>query len=452
MSNTYYSLTFRTTCLDRKFGDKILNSDCPLTIGQKRTEDIVLPCSPDLLPETFATILPEPGKNRWCIVRRTDFYDIKINGEPLTYAKVLQDGDVITFHIAEKPVKLLFHICDDEHYSSGNGITYSKVRLTRKSLVAYSLLMLLLVSVVSLVPMYLRHLETFNSDDLFAMSSSVYQINVDSVMLQMHTPDDADGEYHTVDSRMPDESSYGTCFFTKDSLCVTARHCVEPWLAYEGWTGDENIKDLPTEVQWTIMSERSQEEDADTLYRVISHCSVMDGDSCICSFTSDQCKIDRSRDEIIHLGSQQLPWRAIFPLFNRRDVELGDFAFLKSQVRGDLTLAESKKVEAFAPSKDCRLVGYPKENTIRRTVQEGRILDALELGKGKEAEECIRLEVRGNDGDSGGPVIVKSKGHLYVVGILSKKDDHHDGIFFAVPITEITNYKENKDEAPRYRR
>lgn len=453
MNSRYYSLMFRTPCLEHKFGDKIKNADSPLNIGQKSTADVQLPCPNDFIPETYATILPDANQNHWYIVRRTDYYDIEVNGESLCYAKILQDGDIITCFTTDKPVKLLFHICNDEHYSADMGITYNKAGITKRAIALYSMLILIFVSLVSFLPIYLRHLESFNNNDAIVISKSVYQINVDSVMLQMHTPDDSVGVYHTIESRTPDEASYGTCFFTQDSLCVTARHCVEPWLAYEGWTGDENVKDLPIEVQWAIQSEQSIEEYADTLYRVVSYCSVMDGDSCIYSFTSDQCKIDRSRDDITHLGRQQLPWRVIFPMFSRRDVELGDFAFFKSQVRGDLTLAESKKIaEVFASNKDCRLVGYPKENTIRRTVQEGRILDALELGEDKDAEECIRLEVRGNDGDSGGPVIVKSKGHLYVVGILSKRDDHHDGIFFAVPITEITNYNENKDEAPRYRR
>lgn len=453
MNNCYYSLTFRTPCLDHKFDDRIKNADYPLTIGQKSTADIQLPCPKDLIPETFASILPDASQNCWYIVRGTDYYDIKVNDESLSFATILHDGDIITFDTSDKPVKLLFHVCDDEHYSSDSGITYNKVRITKKSIALYSVLMLALVSLISLIPLYLRHLETFNDDDASIISKSVYQINVESVMLQVHTPDDAEGVYRTIDSRTPDEASYGTCFFTQDSLCVTARHCVEPWLAYEGWTGDENVEELPIEVQWAIRSEQSIEEESDTLYRVVAYCSVMDGDSCIYSFTSDQCKMDRSRDDITHLGPRQLPWRVIFPMFSRRDIELGDFAFVKTSVRGELNLAKSKEMNRLlTPDKNCRLVGYPKENTIKRTTQDCHVLDGLEYDDAGKPNECIRLEVRGNDGDSGGPVIVKSKGHLYVVGILSKKDDHHDGIFFAVPSTEITNFTEKRDEAPRYRR
>lgn len=453
MNSRYYSLTFRTPCLDRKFGDKIKNADYPLNIGQKSTAEIQLPCPEDLIPETFATIMPKEGQTGWYIVRRTDYYDIKINGESLSYARVLQDGDILCFENKDRVIKLLFNVSDDGHYSADNGIIYNKVKITRRSLAIYSLLMLFVVILLSILPGYLRQLETFNDDDIATISKSVYQIDIDSVMLQMHTPADADGVYQTIESRMPDESSYGTCFFTKDSLCITARHCVEPWLAYEGWTGDEDITELPIEIQWAIKSEQSIEEEADTLYRVITFCSVMDGDSCIWQFTSDQCKIDRSRDEIAHLSPQQLPWRVIFPMFSRRDVELGDFAFLKCPVIGDMELVRPVDVkDMLVTTRECKLVGYPKENTIKRTTQQCRILDGIELGEDNTVQECIRLEVRGNDGDSGGPVIVKHNGSLYVIGILSKRDDHHDGIFFAVPTTEITNYTDQKDETPRYRR
>lgn len=453
MNNRYYSLTFRAAFGEYKFGNRILNADNPCVIGQRKSSDIVLPITDGILPEQFVVILPNENGNGWRIIRRTDYYDVRINNKSLHYVELLHDGDIISLY-DEGEYKFIFREHDDTKYDIGNGIQISKTGMSRKAIILWSIMLCFLVLVTSIgVPAIHSYRNDFNEKDIANIDKSVFRINVDSIMLQQCIVDEDFGEYRTVCCIAPDDPSYGTCFFTKDNLCVTARHCVEPWLAYEGWTGDEDLEELPTEVRWAIQAEQGIENQLDTLFRVVALCSVMDGDSCICSFTSDECCIDKSCDEIIHLGEQGLPWRAIFPIYNRMDVELGDYAFVKTSIRGTLELADKDNLkELLSPMQMARLTGFPLENTIKRTMQDAKIMDYAELDGDGRMDQCIRVEVKANEGNSGSPVIVKKYGKIKVVGIMSKKDDHHDGIFFAVPSIEILNFNPVANEEKRYRR
>lgn len=453
MNSRYYSLTFRTAFGEYKFGNRILNADNPCVIGQRKFSDVVLPISDGILPQQFVVILPNGNGKGWRIVRRTDYYDIRINGRSLHYAQVLHDGDIISIY-DEGEYKCIFREHDDTRYDIDSGIQISKTGVSRKAITLWGIMLCLLALVTSVgVPAIYRSMNEFNEKDVADIDKTVFRINVDSIMLQQCIVDEDFGEYHTVSTITPDEPSYGTCFFTKDSLCVTARHCVEPWLAYEGWTGNEKLNELPTEVRWAIQAEQSFENQSDTLFRVVALCSVMDGDSCIYSFTSDECSMDKSRDEIIHIEEQRLPWRAIFPIYNRMDIELGDYAFVKTSRNGTLELADKDNLKSLlSPMQTARVTGFPLENTIKRTIQEAKIMDYAELNDENRMEQCIRIEVKANGGNSGSPVIVKKNGKIKVVGIMSKKDDHHDGIFFAVPSIEILYFNPMANEEKRYRR
>ena len=215
------------------------------------------------------------------------------------------------------------------------------------------------------------------------------------------------------------------------------------------------MTDLPQEVYCSIIAEQSQLEQADTLYRVVSKCLVITSDSiCIDTLTSDQFSYNRSRDIISHMGMERLPWRVIYPLYHKKNVELGDFAFIKTKYAGKLALATKEYISGLKDKEesDVRIYGFPKKNHGNRCEHQKAV---LVLSESNLSKECIQLKVNGTSGYSGAPVIEKRDGKMLVVGVFSKIDDFDDSknTFYAVPASEISQYNPTKaNEKKQYRR
>ena len=446
----YYSLTIKNNCGNLHDGECFFNAIKPLTIGQHNSSNIVLPCADDQLPQNFCTIkVTEPGS--WILIKQTDFYPIVVNDKMQDCVCQLYDGDVISLN----GVSFVFHTHKDDNYSEAQGIIRNTSRQNQKQILLWccSLLAVLVISIG--YPMLKESRNSFTSSDDNAIRASLCKLEVEEVILQMHTPEDKEGEYIEVDSYLLDNKSVGTCFITTDSLIVTARHCVEPWLDFNNWEDNTTLTDLPQEVYWSIIAERSQLEQADTLYRVVSKCQVITIDSiCIGTFTSDQFSYNRSRDIITHMGTERLPWRVIYPLYHKREVELGDFAFIKTNHRGEMKLATKEYISEIKDKEESevRVYGFPKKiHGNRCEYQEA----SLVLTGSDISKECIQLKVNGTTGYSGAPVIEKRDGMMLVVGIFSKIDDFDDSknTFYAVPANEISQYNPTEaNEKKQYRR
>lgn len=446
----YYSLTAKNNYGNLHTGERFFNATKPLTIGQLNSSNIVLPCPEELLPQNFCTIKTTEA-NTWILIKQTDFYPVMVNDMLVDCVCQLSDGDVILMN----GVSFLFSVHDDDNYTEVQGIIRSTSRQNRKQIFIWCC-SLLAVLVISLgYPMLRESQNTFTSSDDEDVRASLCKIEIDEVILQMHTPEDKEGEYYDVDSYLLDKKSLGTCFITADSLIVTARHCVEPWLDFNDWGDNTSLTDLPQEVYWAIIAERSQLEQADTLYRVVSKCQIITSDSiCIDTFTSDLFSFNRSRDIISHMGKERLPWRIIYPLYNKKDVELGDFAFIKTKHKGKLTLATKDYISDVKDSEESevRIYGFPKKiHGNRCEYQEAE----LELRESDFTKECIQLKVNGTSGYSGAPVIDKRNGNMLVIGVFSKIDDFDDSknTFYAVPANEISQYNTiEANEKKQYRR
>lgn len=445
----YYCLTFRTTCGSYSVGSKIFNAENALFIGQQESADIRITCSATMLPQSFAVILPNSSNVSWRLVRQTDFYDVKVNGTIVDYACVLADGDEIEL-VCDTPLKLRFSLHDDAGYEAAHGIDYRK-----KSTYGYiAIAAIFLASLVAGVLAFTHNSDKFSPSDMTDMKQSVYMIRVTNILLQMHSSDMAAGTYETVEVKEPTTASHGTCFYTIDSLCVTARHCIEPWLTYN-WSELQDTTDIPLEVKWSLRAETSVLNQQDTIYRVVSSCEICDADSVIATCSSNDFNFNRSRDEIVRLWDEGYVWRNIYPLFNRKDVELGDFAFMKTDRAGNLNLAVINYKDPWAyNSVEKKIIGYPKTNQVERSMVEVDNIYMPLLDKDNNPTTDIKLKVDATEGYSGSPIVIKKNGELRVIGVLSKSDDYdRSNTFYAVPASEITNYdKERANEQIRYRR
>ena len=76
----YYRLTYISSADKEKRGDYILNGDRPLKIGKSVSCDVRLPEPDEYEPQIFAVILSSDQGKGWYVVRRTDYYDIQVNG------------------------------------------------------------------------------------------------------------------------------------------------------------------------------------------------------------------------------------------------------------------------------------------------------------------------------------------------------------------------------------
>ena len=446
----YYSITIKNNYGNLHAGECFCNAIKPLTIGQLNSSNIVLPCADDLLPQKFC-VIKAADSGAWILVKQTDFYSIEVNGNAVDCVCQLSDGDVISLN----GVEFLFNTHEDDNYTEAQGIIRSTSRKDKKQILLWCCSLLAVLAVSIGYPLLRENRNAFTSSDDNAIRASLCKIEVEEVILQMHTPEDNDGEYRDVDSYMLDSKSVGTCFLTTDSLIVTARHCVEPWLDFNNWEDNTKLTDLPQDVYWAVIAEQSQLEQADTLYRVVSKCQIIANDSvCIDTFTSDQFSYNRSRDILTHMGAARLPWRVIYPLYHKKDVELGDFAFVKTNHKGEMTLATKEYISDIkdAEEADVRVYGFPKKiHGNRCEYQEA----ALVLRESDISKECIQLKVNGTTGYSGAPVIEKRYGRMLVVGVFSKIDDFDDSknTFYAVPANEISQYNAKEaNEQKQYRR
>lgn len=456
----YYSITIKNSHGNLHAGEQFCNAAKPLSIGQLHSSDIVIPCSDDLLPQSFCIIKPNANSGGWVLIKQTDFYSISINGKELYHVRMLEDGDVISIETNEtvetiNRISFAFNVHDDDGYSEALGITRSKSKNDKRQMLLWCCSLLAVLAFSIGYPMLRENMNNFTSSNDNDVRASVYKIMVSEVMLQMHTPDDKAGEYHTIDSHVLDSVQVGSCFLTTDSLCVTARHCVEPWLDFNGWTDNTTLTDLPQDVYWAVLAERSQLEQSDTLLRVVTKCRIMTNDDvCIDSLTSDKFMFNRSRDIMTHMGNELLPWRIIYPLYNKKDVELGDFAFMKTKRQGTLTLADDKYLTDMKKKGDAevRIYGFPRKNN-------GNLCEyqSAELAQKQNDHHnmCIQLKVNGTSGYSGSPVIEKRDGKMTVIGIFSKIDDFDESknTFYAVPASEVSQYNPTKaNEQKQYRR
>lgn len=447
----YYSITIKNSHGNLHAGEQFCNAVKPLSIGQLHSSDIAMPCADDLLPQSFCVIKPNATSEGWVLIKQTDFYPIRVNDKELHYVQLLEDDDVISV----EGVSFAFNIHDDDGYSEALGITRSKAKNGKRQMLLWCCSLLAVLTISIGYPMLMKNRNSFTSSNDDEVRASVYKIMVSEVMLQMHTPDDRDGEYHTIDSYALDSAQVGSCFLTTDSLCVTARHCVEPWLDFNGWTDNITLTSLPKDVRWAVMAERSQLEQSDTLLRVVTKCRIMTNDDvCIDSLASDQFMFNRSRDIITHMGDELLPWRIIYPLYNKKDVELGDFAFVKTKRQGTLTLADDNYLTDMKENGDgeIRIYGFPRKNYGNLCEYQNT---ELAQKQSDHHSVCIQLKVNGTSGYSGAPVIEKCNGKMTVIGIFSKIDDFDESknTFYAVPANEVSQYNPIKaNEQKQYRR
>lgn len=455
----YYRLTYISSPDRTKIGDNVLNGSKPLTIGQTAACDVQLPESTHYEPYVYASVLPLGGDgsspSEWFLARRSDCHDISINGKEVGIAQKLKNGDTLSFSVDGTPTEMKFEVLDDGDYDSRSGLVYLKHK-GHKSFLVVALVMAVLAFGSAAYAIFASPRKDLRHEDLSGLCRWIYHITTDSVYLLCDTIVDGRRTLTAVDAIELDMAAEGTAFLTSDSLFVTARHCIEPWINDEEWDGVDK-KSMSPEMRLATKAETENRKAGYEKYILSAHCVISKGFERH-DFRSTDFHMNKSRDMVLRLGPAEAPvyWRSIIPIARRRDMELGDFAYIKAAGVEErdgvspIVMAEWDDIEALARagSHDIAVIGYPLNDN---GVEDASRVDGSLMQFGDELmkrEGCLRISAGINPGNSGGPVFAKIGDDIKVIGIVSKADGlASQGMFWAVPITEVVEMHRNADMA-----
>lgn len=433
----YYRLTYHLNGVK----ETVLCGNCPLDIGQTAACGIQLPEDSETEPQIFATIVPHIKGKEWYVVRRSDFADIFLNGSPLDIAAPLSGGDRLTLGGTE----IQFRTFSDNRYTDTDGIVNERRNSLRGTLLISFALAAVAVAVAAVALFASGGGDQLAHANLDRYNASLFRITVDSVSLVKDTVIDGLPQTVVVSTVETVGKHAGTCFLTEDGYFVTARHCVEPWINDEGWKDVNAGSDMSPALKLATFAETENRINGDRRYRVCSHC-VVSNRSGRHEYLSTDFLMDKSRDKIIKLGTDSRPmyWRTITPMATCREMELGDFAYIKcSDLNGAFSLADVETMRRFdrQADKDIAVLGFPTNDngtneTATRANGNSQHLEYDEASG--HLLGCIQMSAPINRGNSGGPVLAKVGRKIVVVGIVSKADEHAtQGTFWAVPATEV---------------
>ena len=445
----YYRLTYIASSNKERLGDFVQNGTKSLNIGQGVSCNVQLPESDMYEPQVYATILQKEDGSCWYLVRRTDCHHVSINDLDVSAAQILQSGDKLSFSDGTTHTELLFETFDDGEYDANSGIVYKKHKSNKHYYIAAVVLAFVALGMAVYGMLSPRQVDLRHSD-LKQFCQSVYHITVDSVYLL------CDGI--AVDSIELAEVAEGTVFLTDDSLFVTARHCIEPWINDDDWDGVSNMAKMSPELRLATKAETENRMAGYEKYRLRAHCIISKGLERYSRYSTDFI-MNKSRDMVLRLGTPQevIYWRTILPIATRRNMELGDFAYMKeTQLARDvqksqITMASWEELVAFANSTDhdIAFVGYPLNDngTDSATVDFGSLTLFEYNDSLKQPIGCLQLSANINPGNSGGPIFAMIKNRVRVIGIVSKADNHAKlGMHWAVPITEVSAMHRQDDK------
>lgn len=451
----YFKLTYLSTPDKAKTGASIAGGHGPFAIGQTPSCRLPLPEAADEAPMVMATILPE-GEGKWYMTLKTDCHPVSINGTPLLVAQALNDGDRLTFSPdGQNATELLFEVCQGD-YDDSTGIVYKPQKSSlRTTIVAAALGVAAIVAVVWALTGQQQQLD-LNHADLTQYEQSIYHITTDSVELLCDTIIDGQHQLVSLEHLALENAEAGTCFLTSEGLFVTARHCVEPWITDEQWDGLDWSASMPDAVRLANIAETHNREGHGSTYIVRAHSVVSRGFEHY-HFHSTDFKMNKSRDQVVRLGTDRQPiyYRTIIPLATRRDMELGDFAYVPAPegITGNISLCTKDDLHTFEAQayKAIMAIGFPVNDNATADVitKVPGTCQHIEFGSDGLPIGCIQMSASVNKGNSGGPILAYIGKALKAIGIVSKSDARaQQGLFWAVPTTEVVSLYELGGEIP----
>ena len=396
------------------------------------------------IDEIYAVIRPGQISGEWVLVPTSEHVSVSVNGTKVDLIHYLRDGDIIGFDGERQ--ELRFNVHHDGRYSADIGVAYIPVRLSKATMLCMFIAVALVIGAVWLLVERANQRTENISKKLNAIGATdVFSIKVDTIYF-IADAIDADGimRADTINryAYSPTDGGVisGTAFIVNDSLLVTARHCIQPWLNDPSINKATCPNDLPPgPVRWAFEAETNKQLNGSDSLRVVSLCTIWGGESgttFIARYTSDEFSIDSLRDDIVQLGdfNNTCFWRSIERRGELKTQMLDDVAFvtLKRDKKSTLTLATDEYVANMERGQKLYYLGFPNYDENSYAYTEGT------LQKDYEQDEMLSHGGYIGHGYSGGPVVVIDENmRVIVVGIISVADSKGIGRAYSVPVTEI---------------
>ena len=407
-------------------------------------------------PERYASIVENEDGQSWRLIQRSQHVKAQIAGSGgFGFVHQLKDGDVISFE--GQSMELEFHTHCDSYYGKEGFVI--EQRTSKRTIYGFAAAAVAVVIAVAGLIYMLRAEEKspgIQYNQLQDFLSSLYIIQVDSVQWIEITDNDTTLVRPT--KVMDGGGAAGTAFLTKDSMLITARHCIEYWIG-ENFDLTTKVNSLMDDdvIKWAILSEKFMQEKEDAnvsqMLRVFfSVCEETMPDEPVFSFSSTDANvhINRYHDGILPLAdfSDDYYWRSVRPYYSDQEMELSDIVFIDVDMQGKIELADSATISHLNQSSDVAILGYPNNSSGKKatfadgTIKENR-LDTL-----NRVSPDLKFEANIAHGFSGGPVFIRTNDRIVVAGVVSKIDTDNNIYKKAVPVTEIEYMmkKEREDE------
>ncbi|MDE6311188.1 MAG: FHA domain-containing protein [Muribaculaceae bacterium] len=405
-----------------------------VVIGQGPDADLRL-SNPGPYEEMVVARVESCGPGRWRLIRLGRDYPIAVNGRDIAHVHYLEDGDSLEIGGLEPTFRFRLH---EGEIPLDTRIEHRTPRTLLLAMFAGSILVLAgLVWWMSRI----TGRDALSDEMVEQAMSAVCRIEVDSLL---YFEGDSLIEYYAYPSPRT-----GTAFLCTDSMLVTARHCVEPWL---NAVVAEDIPNVASSndraVQLALKAETAAQlaDEDDARHMLISSFTVTDSDGRVRRMRSSDFKIDRSRDEIIELGGwdEELYWRNIQARYEDGEMMLGDAVTCRLDTAGAIQLADAELVaKELKPRRTLSFLGFPltqghdetpelESDYLRQPLHE---LDG-ETGIYMMLAHGGRLA----PGYSGGPVLMRcdaAPAGFVAVGVISVLDRTNGHRSYSVPVTSI---------------
>lgn len=436
----YYAIRFEYNDALHQSGEQLFNSDNPLRIGQTSSCDIILPNTSQYEDAVLAVIEKRSSGEGWKLIRTSPFaeHEVSVNGTPFEYVHLLHDGDRISF--AGQRQELVFNIREDENYNASGIVAIPKSKASRPLVIWISILTL----AFCLYGFYRLLNRPMTQGMIEKAKQSVFQISVDSIKLLAIR----DGDTLVMSECRTGLPGPGTAFLSTDSLLVTARHCIEPWLNVSDTIRMDTLSPtIPTYIKMALQAVTHEiAGDENVLLEMVSYCSVSRmsaGNAVLFSVKSTDFTMNKENDLLVEYGdfNHQYFWRSISARPRRIDMMMGDIAFLHVNMKGTIPLASCEEMQEICskPDHPVVIVGRPSTtvNNQKAVSTDAQIKQALSFNENGYPDTVIFHNGDVIPGFSGGPVLAKQGLHWRAVGVVSVTDKHGGKHHYSVPVTEI---------------
>lgn len=426
-------------------GRHYFNRDNVMHIGQTDACEVRLPNDSQYEDAVLAVIVKRDADKGWKLIRMTPYkeHEVRVNGMTVDNVHLLNDGDRIAFE-GQKD-ELVFNVREDGTYTaSGIVMTQGGNRVVKIWMIVMTLGLLLFgLSYYYNRPITLSMINR--------ASTSTYRIVVDTVKLVKVNK----GVPTVVESCVT--SFPGMIFLTDDSLLVTARHCVEPWLNVNVDFDLDTISEMvPEHVKLAMKAATYNSYELENInYKVVSVCSIyqvhpeykllfhVESDK----FVMDEDIVNKEYGDFNH--HYCLP--SITPGSDNTDIMMSDFAFISTKglhikPAGTIHLAKVNDFQKMAKKDQVNvsILGYPSDamqDEHKILPEYGELKNSIVIDTNGRVTRMIAHSGAVKPGYSGGPVLTKLGFKWYAIGVVSVTDKYVRDRFYSVPVIEIERRK-----------